>query len=245
MALRDSLLPLVDTLRALPATFGLRRFAVTIRRRTWSGAQQGEGTATDHDIPLIPAPRVRDITNRDMSIPVAELRASSTGDTQGNIYRITGITPQYTNGGVTGGYLAEQIRLWPSKDTGGAENLVVLAGDDGYLRECSQLTFEQDRAFGYSITAREISRPRTSLQSIVITPANPSVVHGKTQQLVCTGTYSGGSTSVLTVLTAFTSSAPSVATVDIYGNVTALTAGTTTITAKCLGITTTTTITVT
>jgi len=129
--LRDQLLPLVNTLRGLPVTFGLRRFAVTVKRRMWSGAQQGEGTATEFSIPLIPAPRVRDITSRDMTITDAEIR--SVGQVVGNIYRIEKITPRFTSP-TMGGYLAEQIRLWPGKDTGGSENIVCLVGDDGYLR---------------------------------------------------------------------------------------------------------------
>jgi uncharacterized protein YjdB len=234
--LRDQLLPLVDTLRGLPVTFGIRRYAVTIRRRVWSGAQQGEGTATDYNIPLIPAPKVRDITSRDMSISDAEIR--SIGQVVGNLYRIEKITPRYTTAaGATGGYLAEQIRLWPSKDTGAAENLVSLVGDDGLLRECQQLTFEQDRAFGYSMVAKEIDRPRTSLQSMALTPATVTLKAGATQQLAAVGTFSGGATSSVTTLSAWSSSNPAVATVDIYGNVTAVGTGSATITALCLQVT--------
>lgn len=242
--LRDQLLPLVNTLRGLPVTFGIRRFAVTVRRRSWSGAQQGEGTATDFNIPLIPAPKVVDITSRDMTMTEAEIRAANSNAVVGNLYRIEKITPRFTTPTV-GGYLAEQMRLWPSKDTGAVENLVALVGDDGLLRECVQISFEQNRAFGYSMTVKEIDRPRTSLQSIAIVPAAVSLGHGATLQLACTGTFNGGATSSMTTLSAWSSSVPATATVDIYGNVTAVAAGSTTITALCLGLTTTATITVT
>lgn len=248
MGIRDDLLPVVDQLRALPGSsdFGLRRFAVTIRRRVWSGHQQGEGTATDHDIAILPLPRVRDVTARDMTLPEAEFKALNSNVIAGEIYKIDKITPRFTNAdGSTGGYLAEQLRLYPKRDTGLVENLIVLVGDDGYLRECEQIYFAQDRAFGYSMLVKEIDRPRTSLQSIAITPANPTVAHGSTQQLIATGTFNGGSTSVLTALSAWSSSAPLIATVDIFGNVTARSAGTATITALVLGKTSTTIVTVT
>jgi Big-like domain-containing protein len=245
--LRDSLLPVVDTLRALPNIFGVRRFAVTIRRRTWTGQVPGQGVATDYNIALIPPPRVRDqsASDRGMSPTEAELKAANSGVATGSVYRIDRITPRYTTAaGVTGGYLAEQIRMWPDTDTGAIENLVSIVGDDGYLRECIQITFEQDRAFGYSMNVKEIDRPRTPLVSIAITPATPTIVHGKTLQLTCNGTFNGGATSVLTVLTAWSSSNTSVATVDVYGNVTAVSAGSTIITGTCLGNEATATVTV-
>lgn len=244
--IRDQLLSVVDAIRNLPPFFGVRRFAVTIRRRVWSGQVAGEGTATDYNILLIPAPKVRDITSRDMTVGELEYKAANNNTVAGNLYKISGITPQYLNAdGTTGGYKAEQIRLWPNTDTGAVDNLVSLVGDDGYLRECVQVSFEQDRAFGYSMIVKEIDRPRTPLTSIAINPATATVAHGKTQQLSCVGAFAGNENSILTTLTAWSSSNTGVATVDVYGNVTAVAAGTATITATCLGQTATATITVT
>jgi Bacterial Ig-like domain (group 2) len=252
-SIRDSLLPALNSLRAIPATMGLRRFSVTIRRRVWSGLTPGEGTATDYDILLTPPPRVVDITERQMDNTEGEYKAINSGVIFGNVYKIDRITPAFsstvvccTSNGVatvsTGGYLAEQIRLWPNRDTGAVENLVALVGDDGYLRECEQVTFNQSDPFSYSMMAKEVDRPKTPLVSVAV--ASVSVVHGKTAQLVAIGTFNGGATSILTTLCAWSSSATSVATVDIYGNVTAVAAGTATITALVLGKTTTATVTV-
>lgn len=245
--LRDSFLPVVDALRALPNTFGVRRFAVTIVRRVWSGSLPGEGTATDYVIALTPPPKVRDMTaqSRTLTPTEAELHAANSGNVTGNVYLVEKITPRYTSGNTVGGYIAEQIRLWPNRDQGAVENLVSLVGDDGYLRECVQISFEQDRAFGYSMLVKESDRPRTSLQSVSVTPATPTVAHGNTQQMIATGSFSGGSTSVLTTLSTWTSSNALVATVDIYGNVTAVASGTATITANVNGISGTATVTVT
>lgn len=235
--LRDSLLPVIDGLRVLPPTFGLRRFAVTIRRRVWTGTQIGssDGTATNYDIPLIPAPRVRDyFPDRPMSPLEAEYNAANNNIVSGQMYRIDRITPRYTNtDGTTGGYLAEQLRLWPNRDNRTIENLVVLVGDDGYLRECVQINFEQHRAFGYAMLVKEADRPIAAIQSLAVTPASPTLATiGATLQMVATGTFVGGAESVLTTLATWVSLNPAVATVGLYGVVTAVAAGTAVIQAS-------------
>lgn len=253
--LRDSLLPAVDSIRAFEAVFGTRRFVVTVRRRVWSTLVPGQGTATNFDIPLTPKPRVRDVTTRDLTATELELINANGQKVVGNLYRLEQITPRYTpatsGGTATGGYLAEQIRMWPNRDTGAVENLVALVGDDGYLRECEQITFEQDRMFNYKMLIKEIDRPRAALASVAVTPATASLLVAppnnappQQQQLACVGTFQGGATSVLTSLSAWTSSNTAVATVDIYGNVTAVAAGTATIQATCLGQSATMTVTV-
>lgn len=245
--LRDKLLPVVSALRVLPQNFGMRRFAVTVRRRTWSTLIAGEGTATNWDIQISPAPRVHDVTARDLTVIEAEMAAANRAGIIGNMYRITGITPQYTKNGVTGGYLSEQIRLWPNVDAGAVENLVSLVGDDGYLRECEQVTFDQSRPFGYGMLVKEIDRPRSSLQSIALTSSTGfnTLVHGTTLQYAANGTFNGGATSYLTTICAWSSSNTAVATVDPYGKVTGLSAGTTTLSAASVGITGAATVTVT
>jgi uncharacterized protein YjdB len=181
-----------------------------------------------------------------MTFSEAEYKATNTNTVVGQMYKIDRITPRYTTStGTTGGYLAEQLRLWPNRDTGAVENIVSLVGDDGYLRECVQITLELPRAFGYSMLVKEVDRPRSYLTGVAVTPATPSVVHGTTQQLTATGTFSGGATSIVTALSAWSTSNASVATVDIYGNVTAVAAGTATITALVLGQSATATVTVT
>ena len=67
------------------------------------------------------------------------------------------------------------------------------------------------------------------LVSIAVTPANPSVAQGLTQQFMATGTYSDGSTADLTSTATWTSSDTSKATIASGGLATAIAAGTTTI----------------
>ena len=69
------------------------------------------------------------------------------------------------------------------------------------------------------------------LASISVTPTNPSIAVGNTQQFMATGTYSDGSTQNLTSTTAWSSSAPGFATITAGGLATGVALGTTTISA--------------
>jgi hypothetical protein len=75
----------------------------------------------------------------------------------------------------------------------------------------------------------------STLVSISVTPAAPSVVAGSTQQLAATGSYSDGTTEDLTGVVTWSSSSPTVADVDNsaagHGVAYAKTAGTATVTA--------------
>lgn len=70
-----------------------------------------------------------------------------------------------------------------------------------------------------------------TLEAITVTPASPSVTTGATQQFTATGTYADGSTQTLTTQVTWASSHASVATVNGVGRASAVSAGTTTITA--------------
>ena len=95
-------------------------------------------------------------------------------------------------------------------------------------------------ANGTLLSSAELYTPSTlvpaGLQSIQVTPANPSIVAGGSQQLVATGTFSNG-TEILASAT-WSSSDPAIATVssDVgnHGNAYGVAAGSTTITA-CTG----------
>lgn len=70
-----------------------------------------------------------------------------------------------------------------------------------------------------------------TLVSIAVTPANPSLAAGLTQQLTATGTYSDGTSQDLMSLVTWTSSSPAIATVSSSGLATGSSQGTATITA--------------
>jgi parallel beta-helix repeat protein len=75
------------------------------------------------------------------------------------------------------------------------------------------------------------------LLSLVVTPSNPSVDEGFSQQFTATGTFAGGSTRNLTSLVVWASATPPVATIDTAGLATTHVAGTTVITASLDGLT--------
>src|SRR5689334_13979959 len=68
--------------------------------------------------------------------------------------------------------------------------------------------------------------------SIAVTPADPTVQPGKTQQFTATATLGSGSTKDVSTSATWTSSSSSVATVDSTGLATAVGTGTATITAS-------------
>lgn len=89
-----------------------------------------------------------------------------------------------------------------------------------------------------------INGPIATLLSIVVTPNNPTVTNGKTQQLTATGSYSDGSTQNLTTQATWQSSDPTKATVSATGVVTGQNHGSATVTATYGGISGSTSVTV-
>ena len=75
-----------------------------------------------------------------------------------------------------------------------------------------------------------------TLTSIALTPANPNLLVGATQQFTATGTYSDGSTQNVTSQATWTSSSTAAATINASGLATAVSAGTTTLTAALAGV---------
>ena len=83
-----------------------------------------------------------------------------------------------------------------------------------------------------------------TLTSIAVTPLNPTIGIGASQQFAATGTYSDGSTQNLSNQVTWTSSNTLVATIDTNGLATGVSTGTTTISAALVGVVGTTTLTV-
>ena len=86
--------------------------------------------------------------------------------------------------------------------------------------------------------------PPAALTSITVTPANPTILSGATQQFTATGTYSDGSTQNITGPVTWASSNTAVATVTSAGLATAVNPGSAAISATLAGVTGSTTLTV-
>ena len=95
------------------------------------------------------------------------------------------------------------------------------------------------------VAFRALSGGGPTLVSIAVTPTNPSIAVGGHQQFTATGTYSDQSRKDLTNSVTWTSSAPSVATINSTGLATGISGGNTTIQATLGSINGTTGLTVT
>jgi len=82
-----------------------------------------------------------------------------------------------------------------------------------------------------SVVALTGAADATGLVSITVTPANPSIALGQTQQFTAAGHFRGGSTENLTASVVWYSSAPGVATINAAGLVNSVSPGSTTIIA--------------
>lgn len=98
--------------------------------------------------------------------------------------------------------------------------------------------------FDGQIAPGTINVSNATLVSISITPANPSVPLNDVQDFKATGTYSDGTTQVLTELVTWSSSQVQAAIISPLGVATPIAAGTTTITAQMGSVSATTALTV-
>jgi parallel beta-helix repeat protein len=87
------------------------------------------------------------------------------------------------------------------------------------------------------VTSPGVTLTSLPLVSIAVTPSNPSVDDGFTQQFTATGTFAGGPAQNLTSLVDWASATPAVATIDASGLATTSAAGTSVITAALDGVT--------
>ena len=105
------------------------------------------------------------------------------------------------------------------------------------------------RVYNTALTAAQIQQVYTysgaTLTSIAVTPANPSIAKGNTQQFTATGTYSDGSQQNLSSTATWTSSSTTVASVSSVGLATGVGTGNTTIQAASGSISGSTVLTVT
>jgi hypothetical protein len=236
MSIRDRILPKINKARTIVQNIGLRRYAVTLRRRIWSGSYVGDGSVTNEDIVITPTPRVRNsFTSKGMAPQTLEYILANGTVLLDRLYTIDKITPAFTYQGADGGYNSAHLRMRPSPDVKNVDPVVLLVGDDGYLRECVQMSLEQDRAFGYKMLVHESDRPRVALASIALTPDAPTLAVDDVLQLAAIGTFEDSATSQVTPLCVWTSSDATVATVDSLGQVTAIGSGTATISASLAG----------
>ncbi len=101
----------------------------------------------------------------------------------------------------------------------------------------AQITVTAD---GQTVTTGTVQVTPATLVSISITPSNPHFASGTTQQFLATGTFSDGTTQNLTSLVTWSSSMPSVATINQSGVAESDMTGATQFSARYQGVTGTT-----
>src|SRR5205814_4436884 len=74
------------------------------------------------------------------------------------------------------------------------------------------------------------------LQSIAVTPVNPSILPGQTQPFTATGTFSDGSSNDVTSQVTWASATPAVATISTTGQASGVSPGTSVISATLNGV---------
>src|SRR5205823_3665409 len=114
------------------------------------------------------------------------------------------------------------------------------------LRATNQLSVELRGKPGENLTLQIIGvETAPTLTSIAVTPANPSIVKGATQQFTATGTYSDSTTQNLTSQVTWSSGTPATATITPGGLATGVGTGTSVISATQGTVSGSTTLTVT
>ncbi len=128
---------------------------------------------------------------------------------------------------------------WASSNTS-----VATVTSGGLATGIAQSTSEISASSGGVTGSTTLAVGPATLVSIAVTPANPSMPKGSTQQFTAAGTYSDGSTQNLTNSVTWTSSSTSIATITSGGLATGAAQGTSQISASSAGVTANTTLTV-
>ncbi len=235
MSLRDDLLPVADELRAIPSDLGLRRFAVTVRRRIYDGPEVGQGAVTVKDTAVLPPPRVRVLQATDRQM-IDILVTGSQATTE--FYKIGPITPKHASGPFSG-YSPQELRARRQAETMNVDPVVILVGDDGQARECVQVFLSDDRALSYSMIVQRTERRPVMITGLSLAPSPASLNQGAggPLQMSAVGAFEDASSTDITPLVAWWVDDARVAAVDSLGVVTATAAGSTVVRARFRGLT--------
>lgn len=156
MPLRDDLLSLMDLSSQLQADFGLPRYAVKIRVRTWAVAFGDGGAHSDVDLDILPSCDVQLLKPFAMQMMGIMMAGGTVED---RYFKVNGLTPAYSNpNSGSGGYTPQQLAPIASSER--TEVVYLLTGDDGVPIECTLIQKEFDDPFEYTLTLRE-KRTRT------------------------------------------------------------------------------------
>ena len=152
-----------------------------------------------------------------------------------------GATEQFSAMGTYSDHTTQNLTL---SATWSSSSSAIATVSTGLASTLAQGTAYISAASGTITGAGKLTVTAPALVSIAITPANPSLSVGMTQQMTATGTYTDGSSQDLTGSVAWSSTTKSIATISATGMVTAVSAGSDAIKATFTSVTGTTQVTV-
>ena len=200
----------------------------------WSSSDTTVVTANYGGLVTAVAPGTATITVTEGSISghttvtVTPLTLSSISVTHASPTIPVGVTQQFMATGIYSGGTINDITTqvtWSSSDPSVAE-----VNDKGLVRTIAGGTTTITATSGTIVGSTLLTVNSATLSSVAVTPSNPSMFVGSTQQFTATGTFSDGTTQTMPVT--WTSSNPQVATINSSGLATAVTTGTAIITAS-------------
>jgi len=162
--------------------------------------------------------------------------------TPANPSLVKGATQQFTATGTFSDTSTQNITssvTWVSATTG-----VATITSAGLAKGVGAGSSKIQATSGAVTGSTTLSVTAATLTSIAVTPANPSISAGATQQFTATGTFSDASTQNLTSSVTWTSSKTTVATISASGLASGVAAGSSTIQAASGSVTGSTTLTV-
>jgi len=215
-----------------------------------SNATGSQGTVSTHTDGTATISATKGSVNGSTLLTVTTATLASIAVTPPNPSIANGTSQQFT---ATGTYsdgsthdITDRVTWSSSSET--VASISNAAGSRGLATAAGLGTTTISASFSGKTGSTLLTVTAATLVSIAVTPANPSLPRGLTQQFVATGTYTDGSTQVLTSSVSWSSSDASVASIANAGSpglATALSVGSTTIKAVSGSVSGSTTLTVT
>ncbi len=178
---------------------------------------------------------------------VTNATLSSINITPTNPVRAKGTTQQFT---ATGTYTDSTTQDLTASVTWSSTNSAVAtisnaSGTNGLATAVDTGSVTITAISGTVSSTTSFTVTAATLVSITVTPTDPSIAKGTTQQFTATGLYTDGTNQNLTTTVTWSSSSTSTATISNVGLASAVNTGSTTITASMSGLSGTSTLTVT
>ncbi len=159
----------------------------------------------------------------------------------------SGLYSQFTVNGTFSDATTQDLTFdanWTSSDTAAA-TVSNAVGSKGLVHGVAAGSTKISATFDNMSSSVQLTVTAPELQSIIVTPASPSLLTVSTGSFTATGNYSDTSTLDITNQVSWTSDSPASATIAASGTVTTLKQGTPKISATLAGVSGTTTLTVT